>query len=65
MEATYRRNLHKSYMCIQEQGEPVEEYELRMLEKAEVPHLLKMEIIEAEGKKQYLYDISGKQQLED
>ncbi len=65
MEATYRRNLHKSYMCIQEQGEPVEEYELRMLEKAEVPHLLKMEIIAAEGKKQYLYDISGKQQLED
>lgn len=65
MEVTYRRNLHKSYMCIQEQREVEEEYELQMLAGVRVPYLLNMEIITVEGEKQYLYDISGKQQLED
>lgn len=65
MEVTYRRNLHKSYMCIQEQEEDKEAYELHMLKNVRVPYLLRMEIIVTEGRKQYWYDISGKQQLED
>ena len=65
MEVTYRRNLYKSYMCIKEQEDAAEEYELHMLEGRNIPYLLAMETILADGKRQYLYDISGKQQLED
>lgn len=65
MEITYRRNLQKSYMCVKEQEKSAEEYELNMLEAEQVPYLLKMEIVETDGEISYLYDISGKQQIED
>lgn len=65
MEVTYRKNLHKSYMCIHAGEEPAEEYELCMLEGRDIPYLLAMETVLADGQRQYLYDISGKQQLED
>ncbi len=65
MEVTYRRNLHKSYMCIKGQEEIAEEYELKMLRAEHVPCLLEMEVTEADGEKSYLYDISGKQQIGD
>ena len=32
METTYRRNLHKSYMCITEQEGLTREYERKILE---------------------------------
>ena len=65
MEVTYRKNLHKSYMCIHAGEEPAEEYELCMLEGRDIPYLLAMETVLADGQRQYFYDISGKQQLED
>ena len=65
MEVTYRRNLSKSYMCIREQGRPVEQYELQMLESHNIPGLLPMQTVVLEGERRYLYNISGKQQMED
>lgn len=65
MEVTFRKNLSRSYMCVEEQGQFVEEYELYMLEKHKIPGLLQMQTVFSEGKRRYLYDISGKQQIED
>ncbi|MCI9136821.1 MAG: FHA domain-containing protein [Lachnospiraceae bacterium] len=65
METTYRRNLHKSYMCITEQEGLSREYERKILESQRVPHLLKMQTMIVEGQENYLYEISGKQQMED
>lgn len=65
MEVTFRKNLTRSYMCVGEQGQLVEEYELFMLEKHKIPGLLQMQTVFSEGKRRYLYDISGKQQIED
>lgn len=65
MEVTYRRNLQKSYMCVKEQEEPAAEYELNMLKAEHVPYLLELDVVESDGEKNYLYDISGKQQMED
>lgn len=65
MEVTYRRNLYKSYMCIKEQAKAAEEYELHMLEGRNIPYLLGMKTVLSNGERQYWYDISGKQQLED
>lgn len=65
MEVTYRKNLSKSYMCIRELGQPVEQYELRMLECHNIPGLLPMQTVILEGERRYLYNISGKQQMED
>lgn len=65
MEVAYRKNLHKSYMCVRTQEEVAEEYELCMLEGRKIPYLLTMETVLADGETEYLYDISGKQQLDD
>ncbi len=38
MEVTYRKNLHRSYMCVKAQEEIVEGYELIFLQhKAQLP----------------------------
>lgn len=65
MEVTYRKNLSGSYMCIREQVQPVEQYELQMLETHNIPGLLSMQTVVLEGERRYLYNISGKQQIED
>ena len=65
MEVTYRRNLYKSYMCIKTQAAVQEQYELCMLEKQRIPGLLSMQSAMADGVQSYLYEISGKQQVED
>lgn len=65
LEVTYRRNLYKSYMCIKAQEDIQEEYELHMLEKQKIPGLLPMQRTAADGLQTYLYEISGKQQIED
>lgn len=65
MEVTYRRNLNKSYMCVEEDGQILEGYELRMLENGKIPGLLPMQTTVSDGKRRYLYDISGKQQILD
>ena len=52
-------------MCIEEQGQLVEPYELQMLESRIIPGLLQMQTVISEGKRRYLYDISGKQQIGD
>lgn len=65
MEVTFKKNLSKSYMCVEGQGKPIEEYELYILEKHKIPGLLQMQTVLSEGKCRYLYDISGKQQIED
>lgn len=65
MEVTYKRSLQKSYMCVASQEKVIESYELQMAEGRKIPHLLGMEIIRAEGNANYMYDISGKQQIDD
>lgn len=65
MEVTYRKNLSGSYMCVEEEGQLIEPYEVQMLEQYQVPCLLRMRTVLSEGKRRYLYDISGKQQITD
>lgn len=65
MEVSYKKNLGRSYMCIEEQGQPLEPHELHMLENCSIPGFLQLQTNIYEGKHRYLYDISGKQQLED
>ena len=52
-------------MCVASQEKVIESYELQMAEGRKIPHLLGMEIIRAEGNANYMYDISGKQQIDD
>lgn len=65
MEVTYRKNLSGSYMCVEEEGQLIEPYEVQMLEQYCVPCLLRMQTTMSEGRRRYLYDISGKQQMAD
>lgn len=65
MEVTYRKNLSRSYMCVEEHEQPLEMYELQMLENRSIPGLLQLQTVISEGKRRYMYDISGKQQIGD
>ena len=65
MEITYHRKLHKSYMCIETVEDVVEEHELMILKEYKVPQLLPMQMMIQDGKVQYWFEITGKQQLED
>ncbi|MCI8484165.1 MAG: FHA domain-containing protein [Lachnospiraceae bacterium] len=65
METIYKRSLHKSYMCIRGQEKTVEEYELKILEGEKIPYLLQMQTAIVDGEQNYLYEISGKQKIED
>lgn len=65
MEITYRRNLHKSYMCIEEQENVIEEHELMILQNYRVPRILPVQMMVQDGKVQYWFEITGKQQLKD
>ena len=63
LDVTYRRNLHRSHMCIRAQG-TAGTCELKMMEGKQIPCLLKLEITVMEGETYYLYDISGKQHID-
>ena len=65
MEVIYRRNLYKSYMCIKEPELKPEKFEIKILENRKIPRLLPVQTIITNGTQDYLYEISGKQQLED
>lgn len=65
MEVSYRKNLGGSYMCVEEEGQLIEPYEVQMLEQYRIPCLLQMRTVISEGRRRYLYDISGKQQVMD
>lgn len=65
MDVSYRKNLNRSYICMEEQGQLIEPYELMMLENHRIPGLLPMQSVVADGRRRYLYEISGKQQIED
>lgn len=65
MEVTYRKNLSGSYMCVEEDGETAQKYELHMLEGHHISGFLQLQTSVLEGKRRYLYDISGKQQIAD
>lgn len=56
MEVTYRKNLSKSYMCLEKQGQPLEAYELQMLENHSIPGLLQLHTVISEGTYRYLYE---------
>ena len=65
MEVTYRKNLNKSYMCVETQVPIVEDYELHMMECQKIPGLLNMQTVITDKSRRYYYDISGKQQIAD
>lgn len=65
MEVIYRRSLYKSYMCIKEPEIKPEKFEMKILENRKIPSLLSVQTIITDGEQNYLYEISGKQQLED
>lgn len=65
MKVSYRKNLNKSYMCIETEDVPVETYELKMLAGCRIPELMKVWSSTADEYSRYFYDISGKQQISD
>lgn len=65
MNITYQRNLHKSYMCIETTEDIVEPHELILLQKYKMPQLLEMQVVIQDGKTEYWFEITGKQQLTD
>lgn len=65
MKVSYRKNLNKSYMCIETEDAPVETYELKMLAGCRIPELMKVWSSTANECSRYFYDISGKQQISD
>lgn len=65
MEITYRRHLHKSYMCIETTEDAIEAHEMMILQKYSVPQLLPMQLMIQDGRVQYWFEITGKQQLSD
>ncbi len=65
MEVTYRKNLNKSYMCVDTQEQVLERYELLMLEHCRIPELLNVCVSASDKNSRYLYDISGRQQIAD
>lgn len=65
MDITYQRNLRKSYMCIETTEDVIEEHELMILQKYKVPQLLQTQVVIQDGKVQYWFEITGKQQLAD
>lgn len=65
MDVSYRKNLNRSYMCIEDAGQLIEPYELMMLENHRIPGLIPLQSVITDGRRRYLYDISGKQQIED
>ncbi len=65
MEVTYRKNLNRSYMCVETQDQVLEEYELQMMQHCRIPELLRVWEAASDRSVRYLYDISGKQQIAD
>ncbi len=65
MEVSYRKNLNKSYMCVENPEHVFDTYELQMLKNCRVPGLLRLQVTDLDKKRRYLYDISGKQQISD
>lgn len=65
MDISYQRNLRKSYMCIETTEDVIEEHELMILQKYKVPQLLQTQVVIQDGKVQYWFEITGKQQLAD
>ena len=57
MEVTYRKNLNKSYMCVDTQEQVLERYELLMLEHCRIPELLNVCVSASDKNSRYLYDI--------
>ncbi|MCI8300100.1 MAG: FHA domain-containing protein [Lachnospiraceae bacterium] len=65
VEVSYRKNLNKSYMCVETKRQVLEAYELQMLEHCRIAELLHMQVMSSDQNSRYLYDISGKQQISD
>lgn len=52
-------------MCIETTKDIVQSHELILLQKYQVPQLLDMQIVIQDGKTQYWFEVTGKQQLAD
>ena len=52
-------------MCIETTEDVIEEHELMILQKYKVPQLLQTQVVIQDGKVQYWFEITGKQQLAD
>lgn len=63
MQVTYERDLRKSSMVVTMDTDPAG-YQYRMCEKNRIPGLLSYEILVADGRVQFWYDITGLQSFE-
>lgn len=63
MQITYERDLRKSSMVVTMDADPAG-YQYRMCEKNRIPGLLSYEILIADGRVQFWYDITGLQSFE-
>ena len=64
MKTEYLRTASNSYMIIREAEYLFEPYELQMVLQNKIEHLLPMQIIIADGKTEYWYDVTGLQTLQ-
>ena len=63
MEITYRRDLDRSFMIIDQESVTGDEYTLHMLEKNDVPGFLNLDIRKINGKARLYYEITGRQNV--
>lgn len=63
MKTEYRRDMGKNYMVFQEIPEVEEGYFLKLIQSGQVEGLLPLEVRVVDGKKECLFDVTGKQAL--
>ena len=63
MKTEYLRTASNSYMIIKDAEYLFEPYELQMVLRNKIEHLLSMQIMISDGKTEYWYDVTGMQSL--
>ncbi len=63
MNIEFLRTAKKSYMIVKEADYPFEQYELKMIQHNSIPCLLQFQVIIADGRVEYWYDMTGMQSL--
>ena len=62
MQAEYRRNYNRSYMILEDTKEKIT-YEEKMIEHNRIKSLLVLQVMNADGRRQLWYDITGRESL--
>lgn len=63
MKVSYRRNIQKNHLVIEEEGVYKEDYQMQMLRHNQIEGLLDVYGVGVEAHSQYFYNITGKQSM--